>query len=138
MQEGVEVGARITPAEVATEAGASPSTVSKILNGRSDVPSRTRARVKRLLTVHGYRRRTPSPPRSQLVELVFHELDSVWAMELVRGVEAVARANRADVVLTRSGTRHAPGPDWIEGCSGADRAVSCWCSPPCRRRRSTG
>ncbi|MBZ6253048.1 LacI family DNA-binding transcriptional regulator [Streptomyces olivaceus] len=115
IQEGVEVGARITLAEVATEAGVSPSTVSKVLNGRSDVSSRTRARVERLLTMHGYRRRTPSPPRSQLVELVFHELDSVWAMELVRGVEAVARANRADVVLTRSGTRHAPGPDWIEG-----------------------
>ncbi|WP_372477141.1 hypothetical protein [Streptomyces olivaceus] len=30
-------------------------------------------------------------------------------------MEAVARANRADVVPTRSGTRHAPGPDWIEG-----------------------
>ncbi|CAM5252846.1 LacI family DNA-binding transcriptional regulator [Streptomyces violaceorubidus] len=36
-------------------------------------------------------------------------------MELVRGVEDVAKANRTEVVLTRSGTRHAPAPDWIEG-----------------------
>ncbi|MFD5455545.1 LacI family DNA-binding transcriptional regulator, partial [Streptomyces olivaceus] len=64
MQEGVEVGARITLAEVATEAGVSPSTVSKVLNGRSDVSSRTPARVERLLTKHGYPRPTPTPPPS--------------------------------------------------------------------------
>jgi LacI family xylobiose transport system transcriptional regulator len=115
MHEEVEVSARVTLAEVAKEAGVSPPTVSKVLNGRSDVSRSTRARVERLLEMHGYRRRTASPPRSPLVELVFHELDSVWAMELVRGVEDVAKANRTEVVLTRSGTRHAPAPDWIEG-----------------------
>ncbi|MFJ8145781.1 LacI family DNA-binding transcriptional regulator [Streptomyces sp. NPDC096094] len=111
----VEVGARVTLAEVAKEAGVSLPTVSKVINGRSDVSSATRVKVERLLEVHGYRRRNANPPRSPLVELVFHELDSVWAMELVRGVESVAKANRATVVLTRSGTRHAPDPGWIEG-----------------------
>lgn len=115
MHDEVEVGARVTLAEVAKEAGVSPPTVSKVLNGRSDVSSATRARVERLLEVHGYRRRNAGRPRTPLVELVFHELDSVWAMELVRGVEDVARAHRTEVVLTRSGTRHAPAPDWIEG-----------------------
>ncbi|WP_167392572.1 LacI family DNA-binding transcriptional regulator [Streptomyces pactum] len=115
MHDEAEVDARVTLAEVAKEAGVSPPTVSKVLNGRSDVSSLTRAKVESLLEVHGYRRRTSAPPRSPLVELVFHELDSVWAMELVRGVESVAKANRATVVLTRSGTRHAPAPDWIEG-----------------------
>lgn len=65
--------------------------------------------------MHGYRRRASDRPRFPLVELVFHELDSVWAVELVKGVENVAKAHRATVVLTRSGTRHAPAPDWIEG-----------------------
>ncbi|WP_345592470.1 LacI family DNA-binding transcriptional regulator [Streptomyces marokkonensis] len=115
MHDEVEVGARVTLAEVAKEAGVSPPTVSKVLNGRSDVSSTTRVKVERLLEAHGYRRRTSSPSRSPLVELVFHELDSVWAMELVQGVETAAKANRATVVLTRSGTRHAPAPDWIEG-----------------------
>ncbi|MGC9500578.1 LacI family DNA-binding transcriptional regulator [Streptomyces sp. WG7] len=115
MHDEVEVGARVTLAEVAKEAGVSPPTVSKVLNGRSDVSSTTRVKVEQLLEVHGYRRRSSNPPRSPLIELVFHELDSVWAMELVRGVETVAQANRATVVLTRSGTRHAPAPDWIEG-----------------------
>ncbi|MFI0040381.1 LacI family DNA-binding transcriptional regulator [Streptomyces mutabilis] len=115
MHDEVEVGARVTLAEVAKEAGVSPPTVSKVLNGRSDVSSGTRSRVERLLEVHGYRRRASDRPRFPLVELVFHELDSVWAVELVKGVENVAKAHRATVVLTRSGTRHAPAPDWIEG-----------------------
>ncbi|MDT0610381.1 LacI family DNA-binding transcriptional regulator [Streptomyces lancefieldiae] len=115
MHDEVEVGARVTLAEVANEAGVSPSTVSKVLNGRSDVSPSTRVKVERLLEVHGYRRRNPGASRSPLVELVFHELDSVWAMELVRGVENVAKQHRTTVVLTRSGTRHAPAPDWIDG-----------------------
>ncbi|PAK24316.1 LacI family transcriptional regulator [Streptomyces sp. alain-838] len=105
----------MTLAEVAKEAGVSLPTVSKVLNGRSDVSSGTRSRVERLLEVHGYRRRASDRPCFPLVELVFHELDSVWAVELVKGVENVAKAHRATVVLTRSGTRHAPAPDWIEG-----------------------
>ncbi len=115
MHGEVGVGARVTLAEVAKEAGVSPPTVSKVLSGRSDVSSLTRARGG---AASGGPRLPPpdlSPPRPPLVELVFHELDSVWAMELVRGVENVAKANRATVVLTRSGTRHAPAPGWVEG-----------------------
>src|SRR5690606_26976801 len=53
--------------------------------------------------------------RSRLIELVFHELESAWSMELIRGVEDVASEHGMSVVLTESGTRHSPGPDWIEG-----------------------
>ncbi len=53
--------------------------------------------------------------RYPLIEIVFHELESVWAMELIRGVENVAKENRATVVLTESGTRHTPAPDWLPG-----------------------
>ncbi|GAA2501696.1 LacI family DNA-binding transcriptional regulator [Streptomyces gobitricini] len=106
---------RVTLAEVATRAGVSLSTVSKVLNGRSDVSPRTRTKVERLLEAHGYRRRATGAPQAPLIELVFHELESVWAMELIRGVENVAKEQGAAVVLTESGTRHAPGPDWVEG-----------------------
>ncbi|MEV6958129.1 LacI family DNA-binding transcriptional regulator [Streptomyces sp. NPDC051207] len=115
MQDDDEVGGRVTLAAVAKEAGVSLATVSKVLNGRSDVSDATRARVEGILDTHGYRRRAQGASRSPLIELVFHELDSIWAMELIRGVENVAKENRATVVLTESGTRHAPSPDWIEG-----------------------
>ncbi|MFC9165354.1 LacI family DNA-binding transcriptional regulator [Streptomyces fungicidicus] len=115
MHDDDEVNGRVTLAAVAKEAGVSMPTVSKVLNGRSDVSRATRATVERLLELHGYRRRSRPASRAPLIELVFHELDSIWAMELIRGVESVARENRATVVLTESGTRHAPGPDWLPG-----------------------
>lgn len=106
---------RITLAEVAQKAGVSLSTVSKVLNGRQDVSPRTRSKVEALLEAHSYRRTTRAAGEAPLIELVFHELDSVWAMELIRGVENLAKAHQASVVLTESGTRHAPAADWIEG-----------------------
>jgi LacI family xylobiose transport system transcriptional regulator len=110
-----QVARRVTLATVATEAGVSLPTVSKVLNGRSDVSPTTRAKVEHLLEVHGYRRRTQGPPPTPLIEIVFHELESVWAMELIRGAENVAKQHNATLALTESGTRHAPGPEWIEG-----------------------
>ncbi|WP_258725569.1 LacI family DNA-binding transcriptional regulator [Cellulomonas sp. NS3] len=106
---------RVTLAAVAAEARVSISTVSKVLNGRADVSEATRERVEGLLGRHGYRRRTSPSSAAPLIELVFHELDTIWAMELIRGVEDVARESSASVVLTESGTRHAPGPEWLEG-----------------------
>ncbi len=110
-----EASGRVTLAEVAKAAGVSMPTVSKVLNGRSDVSRVTRAKVEHLLDSHGYRRRTRTPSRSPLVELVFHELDSIWAKDLIKGVAQVARANGATVVLTESGTRHTPAPEWLGG-----------------------
>ncbi|MFF9282032.1 LacI family DNA-binding transcriptional regulator [Streptomyces griseosporeus] len=110
-----ETAGRVTLAEVAAQAGVSLSTVSKVLNGRSDVASVTRTRVERLLAEHGYRRRSAPSSHAPLIELVFHELESVWAMELIRGVENVAQRSRLSVVVTESGTRHTPGREWLDG-----------------------
>ncbi|MET9053250.1 LacI family DNA-binding transcriptional regulator [Streptomyces bacillaris] len=110
-EEGI---GRITLAQVAEQAGVSISTVSKVLNGRQDVAAPTRVKVERLLDAHAYRRTTRSAREAPLIEIVFHELESIWAMELIRGVENVAKAHDAGVVLTESGTRHAPGPEWME------------------------
>src|SRR5689334_23771804 len=83
---------RVTIADVAGAAGVSVPTVSKVINGRADVAPATRARVERLLREHGYRRRPPARDRrAGLVDAVFNELESPWAIELIRGVEEVAR-----------------------------------------------
>jgi LacI family xylobiose transport system transcriptional regulator len=107
--------ARATLARVAAEASVSISTVSKVLNGRPGVSDSTRRRVEDLLRGHGYSRRGSSRSASALVELVFAEIDSAWAIEIIAGVERIARANGMSVVLTESGDRHSPSPDWIEG-----------------------
>ncbi|MGR0220714.1 LacI family DNA-binding transcriptional regulator [Agromyces sp. ZXT2-6] len=108
---------RVTLAEIADEAGVSLSTISKVLNGRADVAAATRARVEQVMAERGYRRRGGgrSESRAELIELVFHELDPIWSMEVIDGVESVAKQHGLSVVLTVSGTRHSPDPDWIEG-----------------------
>lgn len=106
---------RVTLAQLAEEAGVSLSTISKVLNGRSDVSRKTRSKVEELLEEHGYKRRKTTAAKSALLELVFHELESAWALEIIRGVENVAKAHGMSVILTESGTRQAPGADWVAG-----------------------
>jgi LacI family xylobiose transport system transcriptional regulator len=105
---------RVTLADIAAEAGVSLATMSKVLNGRSDVAPATRARLEEHLSRHGYTRRNASQ-RAEVIELVFHELEASWSMEVIEGVEDVAHSAGLSIVLTVSGDRHAPGPDWIEG-----------------------
>lgn len=105
---------RVTLAEIAAEAGVSLATVSKVLNGRADVAPGTRARLEDHLARHGYTRRSTAQ-RSELIELVFHELEPSWSMEVIEGVEEVAHDAGLSVVLTVSGDRHEPAAGWIDG-----------------------
>ena len=104
-----------TLAEIAREAGVSAPTVSKVLNGRADVASSTRERVEELLRTHGYRRRRGATQSAALLELVFHELESAWAMEVIRGVENVAREEGLSLVLSESSGRLSLGQSWVDG-----------------------
>ncbi|WP_241003034.1 LacI family DNA-binding transcriptional regulator [Streptomyces sp. CB01881] len=104
-----------TLAEIAQEAGVSAPTVSKVLNGRADVAPATRERVEKLLRQHGYRRRGGDTRTSPLLDLVFHELDSSWATEVIRGVENVAREEGLSIVLSESAGRLTPGQSWVDG-----------------------
>lgn len=106
---------RATLSRVADDAEVSISTVSKVLNGRAGVSEATRRRVEELLRDHGYNRRNTPLTVAPLVELVFPEIDSVWSIEIISGVERAARENGLSLLLTVSGDRHEPSPDWIEG-----------------------
>lgn len=105
---------KVTLTEIAAEAGVSLATMSKVLNGRSDVAPATRARLEEHLSRHGYTRRS-TPQLSETIELVFHELEESWSMEVISGVEDAARAAGLSVTLTVSGDRHTPSADWIDG-----------------------
>jgi DNA-binding LacI/PurR family transcriptional regulator len=106
---------RTTIAEIAEEAGVSVPTVSKVVNGRSDVSPETRRRVEAIILDRGYQRRRRAVQGAGLLELVFHELESEWALEIVMGVEQVAREHHLAVVTTELHGRHMPGRGWIEG-----------------------
>jgi DNA-binding LacI/PurR family transcriptional regulator len=91
---------------IAAEAGVSLSTVSKVLNGRTDVSPATRERIGRLLRQNGYQ------PGSRLgfgvVDLLLGEGDcppatrhsSPWAEELIHGTVQAASEEGHSVVVT--------------------------------------
>ena len=110
---GAKVGENTTLADIARASGVSAPTVSKVLNGRADVAPATRARVEKLLVQSGYRRR--GVRAAPLLELVFHELESAWAMEVIRGAEQVAHEQGLSLVLSQSAGRITPGQSWLDG-----------------------
>lgn len=93
----------------------SPSTVSKVLNGRTDVSAATRVRVEKLLRLHGYRRKNSVDRSSALLDLVFYELGSLWSTEIVRGAENVARGEGLSLVLSEAADGVSVGQDWLDG-----------------------
>jgi LacI family transcriptional regulator len=95
---------RVTLAEIAAEAGVSLPTVSKVVNDRADVAPETRARIARLLEQHNYRAARRSARRSGLIDLVFNQLDSPWAIQILRGVEDYFAGHSRAVVV--SAVRH--------------------------------
>jgi LacI family transcriptional regulator len=91
---------RVTLATVASSAGVSVATVSKVLNGRSDVSAATRARVQEVLRQHDYVGRRPEPTERATVELFFQGVMTSYSMEVITGVLEEARAAGVDVVLS--------------------------------------
>jgi len=103
----------VTISYIAESAGVSIPTVSKVLNGRSGVAADTRARVEALINQYGYRK-PKSPHDSKLMELVFDELTHMWGVQIIRGVEEVAREHRMGVVLTEFGPQRNAILYWID------------------------
>lgn len=109
---------RVTLAAIAEETGISVPTVSKVLNGRSDVSATTRARVERALASTGYqpRRRgiAKRTGRGQVIELVMRGLDSPWASVIVDAVEQVAHEMGHAMVVTAAHGRNRPSKAWLD------------------------
>ncbi|WP_328912124.1 MULTISPECIES: LacI family DNA-binding transcriptional regulator [unclassified Streptomyces] len=111
-----ERAGRVTIADIAREAGVSLPTVSRVLNGRNDVSPATRRRVEELLARHGYRRRAPrAENRANLIDLVFNDLDSPWAVEILRGVEKVTHEAGVGAIVSAVHHRATSAQQWLAG-----------------------
>ncbi len=108
MSGSADTTRRATLAMVADAAGVSLPTASKVLNGRGDVATATRARVEEAVRELGYvpqvGRRSVTPAR--VIDLVFDELVSPYSLELLRGVTEAGAEAGVDVVVGR-----VPGAD---------------------------
>src|SRR5690349_7047477 len=103
----------LTVATIARLAGVSAPTVSRVLNGRSDVAADTRRRIEQLLREHGYRRPgaiVPSPG----IELVFYGLESHLAIDMLRGVQEVVTNHDLTVGFTEVTCQPSTERTWSE------------------------
>jgi len=96
-----------TLSDVATVAGTSVPTVSKVLRGGTDISPSTRDRVMAAIREVGYSKAGPRPrARSaatdapSLIDLVVNHVDGSWANRVLVGVERAAAAANVDVVIT--------------------------------------
>ena len=110
-----------TLAEIARAAGVSVSTVSKVLHERSDVASRTRAKVLRLLEQRGYpgaarggRAAATGLAAGGLIDFVIGELDGPWAMELVRGAEQALHPVGMGLVVSATHGHGRSARQWLD------------------------
>jgi len=100
---------------IATEAGVSLSTVSKVVHRRRDVGAATRARVEELLARSGYVRpweREADGPRQIIA--VFRDLSGPYTLEVVRGIVDAAGELGIDVVTGTTSRRSIS--QWLEEC----------------------
>jgi LacI family transcriptional regulator, xylobiose transport system transcriptional regulator len=104
----------ITVAHIARLAGVSAPTVSKVINGHSGVALDTRQRIEEIIREHGYQRAESGPGSVPIVEILFQALDSLWALEIIRGVEQAIRDRGLAVALTEMQGRQTPGRAWTE------------------------
>ena len=120
---------RATLATVAASAGVSVATVSKVLNGRSDVAAGTRALVQEMLQQHDYAASAPQRSEAAVHPTVEVEVDGeigAYSSEIVQGVvDAGAQMGIGVVVSThvgRAGNRPSERPTvWARALAAAGR-----------------
>ncbi len=95
---------RPTIAQIAQIAGVSVPTVSKVLNGRTDVALQTRERVEKVIEEYGFVRnraaRALRRGKTGLVDLILPRLDDEYFLPILEGVAQVLREAGVRLVLT--------------------------------------
>ena len=97
---------RVTGRDVAAVAGVTTATVSKVLNGSTEVSDATRQRVMDAIQRLGYRPNSVARglrgQRTQTIGLITDDLEGVFTTTMMRGVEEVASAQQVGVFLCNS------------------------------------
>src|SRR3989440_12202802 len=94
---------RSTIAEIATRAGVSIPTVSRVLNNRPDVAPGTRERVEQVIKESGFIRsrvRNVLKESSGIVDMLVPGLTNLYSVEIVRGVEEVLERTELRLALS--------------------------------------
>ncbi|MDQ6919690.1 MAG: LacI family transcriptional regulator [Candidatus Dormibacteraeota bacterium] len=99
-------GSNVTISDVATNAGVSPTTVSRVLNGGYPVAKPTRAQVEKVVRELGYIRNAHAQAlrgtSTGIVGVIIHDIADPYFSEIVAGIQEVAAENQRLVVLCNS------------------------------------
>ncbi len=117
MSKGMQRQRRLTMSDIATASGVSIPTVSKVINGRTDVALATRERVLKVIDETGYvvgrAARAMRHGHSGLIDLVIPALDSEYLFEIIRGVEEALEPTGLRLVLSVSGRTMRRERQWL-------------------------
>ncbi|HEY6074046.1 MAG TPA: LacI family DNA-binding transcriptional regulator, partial [Anaerolineales bacterium] len=97
----------ITIRDVASKAGVSVSTVSRVLNGKDDISEETTNKVVAVVQELGYASslaaRGMRSHRTNLIGLILHDVASLYSQEIMRGVNRVIAKLDKDLIVYTSG-----------------------------------
>ena len=93
-------GHTVQISDIAERTGYSLATVSKVLNGRSDVAAGTRQIIEEALRDSGYTKRISTTKNRKLIEAVFQNFDNIWSLEMLRGIVHEASAHEMVLVFS--------------------------------------
>jgi LacI family transcriptional regulator len=103
--------------DVARAAGVSVSTVSRVLNGRTDVAAGTYQRVQRIIDDLGYSSSLAAKSmrsyRTNVIGVIIFDLSLSFCLEVVRGIDQVVKAHTYDLMIFSSNrANHKEDPTW--------------------------
>lgn len=105
---------RTTLKDIAYKAGVSEATVSKVVNGKTDVSEQTRARVESIMAELSYFKYPATGPSPKLVEIAFNHLDSEWDMDILQGAIKAAQEEKVRLILSQFSTLEEFADEWME------------------------
>ncbi|MBW3089383.1 LacI family DNA-binding transcriptional regulator [Bifidobacterium miconisargentati] len=108
-------GTKVRLSDIAKQTGYSLATVSKALNGKGDISEMARQAIDKALKDSGYVRRNSPERQQRTIEVVFRDFNTIWALEVIRGILEESRRHGINVMIVPSGDRKHPDPAWAKG-----------------------
>ncbi|BBH24447.1 catabolite control protein A [Paenibacillus baekrokdamisoli] len=89
--------------DVATQAGVSAATVSRVLNGNSQVKQRTREKVKRAILELGYYPNAVAKnlrsQKSMMIGIIVPDINASYYTDIIKGIENMAYSRKYRVII---------------------------------------
>ena len=99
---------KVKLADIAKQTGYSLATVSKALNGKADISEAARQAIDKALKDNGYIRRVSPSRKQRTIEVVFRDFETIWALEVLRGIITEAKPHTSMSWLRKVATGSTP------------------------------